>query len=144
MMREVFVSLCAICIILTFSSCRSAKEAVTHGALNGEWNIVEINGSAVVPDTGKDFPYINFDASAGQVHGNSGCNRMTGSFDRSAKPGKLDLSAIAVTRMMCLDMTMEQNVLNALKRVKGYKKTGTGEIALINTYKRPVLVLAPR
>lgn len=143
-MKKVFVSLCAICAVFAFSSCRSAKEVITLGALNGEWNIIEINGSAVVPGTGKDFPYMGFDASTGQVYGNSGCNRMSGSFDRSAKPGELDLSAIAGTRMMCPDMTLEQNVLNALKNVKGYKKVNTDKMALTNAHKRPVIVLAPR
>lgn len=143
-MKKILVSLCAICAMLTVSSCRSSKEVVTLGALNGEWSIVEINGSAVVPGTNQNFPYIGFDASTGKIYGNSGCNRMMGSFDRSSKPGELDLSTIAGTRMMCPDMTMEQNVLNALKIVKGYKKTGTDKIALTNAHKRPVIVLEPK
>lgn len=143
-MKKVFVFLCAICATLAFSSCRSAKEVITLGALNGEWSIVEINGSAVVPGTGQNFPYIGFDSSTGKIYGNSGCNRMMGSFDRSSKPGELDLGSIAGTRMMCSDMTLEQNVLNALKNVKGYKKVGTDKMALTNSGNRPVVVLEPK
>lgn len=144
MMKKVLVYLCAVCAVFAFSSCRSAKETVTLGALNGEWNIVEINGSAVVPGFGKDFPYIGFDTSSGKIFGNSGCNRMMGSFDRSSKDGEIDLGTMAGTRMMCPDMTMEQNVLNALKNVKGYKKVGANKMALTNSNKRPVVVLEPR
>jgi len=144
MMKKVFVSLCAICVVFALSSCRSAKEVITPGALNGEWNIIEINGSAVVPGVGKDYPFIGFDATTGQVYGNSGCNRMMGSFDRSSKPGQIDLGSIAGTRMMCPDMTMEQNVLNAQKSLKGYRKVNSNKIALTNANRRPVIVLEPR
>ena len=143
-MKKILVSLCAICAMLTISSCRSSKEVITLGALNGEWSIVEINGSAVVPGSGQNYPFIGFDASTGKIYGNSGCNRMMGSFDREAKPGELDLSTIAGTRMMCPDMTMEQNVLNALKNVKGYKKSGVDKMALTNSRNRPVMVLEPK
>lgn len=143
-MKKVFLSLCAICAVFAISSCRSAKEVVSLGVLNGEWNIIEINGSAVVPGAGENFPYIGFDEPAGQVYGNSGCNRMAGSFERNTKPGELHLSIIAGTRMMCPDMTTEQNVLNALKYVKGYKKTKTDKIVLTKAGNRPVIVLAPR
>ena len=143
-MKKLLVSLCAICAMLTIYSCRSSKEVIAVSALNGEWSIVEINGSAVSPDADQNLPYIGFDASTGKIYGNSGCNRMMGSFDRNAKPGELDLGTIAGTRMMCPDMTTEQNVLNALKNVKGYKKNGTDKIALTNSHKRPVIILSPR
>lgn len=143
-MKKILVSLCAVCAVFVFSSCRSSKEVITLGTLNGEWSIIEINGSAVVPDTGQDFPYIGFDTSTGKIYGNSGCNRMMGSFDRNSKPGEIDLGTIAGTRMMCPDMTLEQNILNALKNVKGYKKAGTKKMALTNANNRPVVVLEPK
>lgn len=46
---------------------------------------------------------------------------MMGSFDVNAKPGTIDLGAMASTRMACPDMTLEQNVLSALGQVKKYK-----------------------
>ena len=49
---------------------------------------------------------------------------MMGSFDVNAKPGSLELTGMASTRMMCPDMTTENNVLNAFAQVKGYKKAG--------------------
>ena len=87
-MKKVFVSLCmASCCGMGLSSCASTKNAATLSSLSGEWNIIEINGTAVVPAPGQEFPYIGFDTKTGQVYGNSGCNRLMGSFDVNAKPG---------------------------------------------------------
>lgn len=143
-MKRTFAILCAISAVFAFSSCRTQKESVNLSDINGEWNIIEINGAEVVPAAGKDFPHIGFDTSTGRIYGNSGCNRMMGSFDINAKAGEINPGSIAGTRMMCPDMTIESNVLHALNNVTGYKKAGTGKIALVNSGNRPVIVLGPR
>lgn len=140
-MKKVFVSICAVSAALAMFSCRSSKEVVSLSSINGEWNIVEINGSAVAPSQDQSRPFIGFDTTTGRVHGSSGCNRMMGSFDVNAKAGTIDLGQMGSTRMMCADMTIEQNVLNALAQVKGYKKVGKAGVALCNAANRPVLVL---
>lgn len=140
-MKNVFVSICMAGSIVALSSCASSKEALSLSSLNGEWNIIEINGAAVVPAPNKEFPFIAFDTSTGKVSGNSGCNRMMGAFDVNAKPGVLDLGALASTRMACPDMTLEKNVLSALGQVKIYKKLGKENIALCGSSNRPIVVL---
>lgn len=142
--RSFSTSLCAICALFFITSCRSAKEVTTLSELNGEWSIIEINGSAVVLNSeGQEYPFIGFESTNGKVYGNSGCNRIMGSFDTNAKAGSIDLGTLAGTRMMCPDMTIENNVLNALKNVKGYKKMGN-KMALTNGLNRPVVILKPR
>lgn len=123
------------------SSCGSSKNAATLSSISGEWNIIEVNGATVVPAPGQEFPFIGFDTKAGKVYGSSGCNRMMGSFDVHAKPGTIDLGAMASTRRMCPDMTVEQNVLSALSQVKKYKSLGKGNMALCGSSNRPVVVL---
>ena len=140
-MKKVFVSLCMASVLLGLSSCASTKNAATISSISGEWNIIEINGTAVVPAPGQQFPYIGFDTKTGKVFGNSGCNRMMGSFDVNAKPGMIDLGALASTRMACPDMTVENNILTALGQVKKYKKLGKENIALCGSSKRPIIVL---
>lgn len=140
-MKKVFVSICLAGIMLAMFSCRSSKEAASLSSMNGEWNIIEINGSAVVPGQGQQLPFIGFDTATGKVYGYSGCNRLMGSFDVNAKAGTIDLGALGSTRMMCPDMTLEQNVLSTLGQVKGYKKLGKGNMALCNASDRPVIVL---
>ena len=93
-MKKVFVSLCMAATVAGLSSCASTKNAATLSSLSGEWNIIEINGSAVVPAPNQEFPFIGFDTKTGQVYGNSGCNRLMGSFDVNAKPGQIDLGAL--------------------------------------------------
>ena len=140
-MKKVFVSICVAGAALAMSSCRSVEKAVPVSSINGEWNIIEVNGSKVAPGESRTLPFIAFDTATGRVSGNSGCNRMMGTFDVNAKPGSLELGAMASTRMMCPDMTTEKNVLSALAQVKGYKKAGKGKMYLCNASNRPVVVL---
>lgn len=140
-MRKVLVSAFMACVVLAMTSCKTSKEAASLSSINGEWNIIEVNGSAVVPAQGQEFPFIGFDTATGKVFGYSGCNRMMGSFDVNAKPGTIDLGRMASTRMACPDMTTEQNVLSALGQVKGYRKMGKNNVALCNASGRPVVVL---
>lgn len=127
--------------VFAMSSCGSTKEAASLSSLNGEWNIIEVNGSAIVPAENQELPFIGFDTATGKVYGNSGCNRMMGSIDLNSKPGTIDMSRLGSTRMACPDMTTEQNVLNALGQVKSYKKLGKHNMALCNASNRPVVVL---
>lgn len=140
-MKKVFVSLCMAATLVGLSSCASTKNAATLSSLSGEWNIIEINGSAVVPAPNQEFPFIGFDTKTGKVYGNSGCNRLMGSFDVNAKPGQIDLGALGSTRMMCPDMTVEKNVLAALGQVKKYKQLGKENMALCGSSNRPLIVL---
>ncbi|NDW11803.1 META domain-containing protein [Bacteroides sp. 214] len=144
MMKKVLSSLAMAYMLLTLTSCGAAKQFITLSALEGEWNIIEINGSKVQPTAGQKAPYISFETTSGKLAGNSGCNRMMGSFDINAQPGSLELSEIAGTRMLCGDMTLEKNVLNVLKNVKGYKKLDNGNMALTNASNRPIVVLEMR
>ena len=109
---------CSTCNVFV----RSVEKAISLSSINGEWNIIEVNGSKITPGESKSLPFIAFDTATGRVSGNSGCNRMMGSFDVNAKPGSLELTGMASTRMMCPDMTTENNVLNAFAQVKGYKR----------------------
>ena len=144
-MCKLFVSFCMAGVIAAFSSCASTKYVtVPVEAIDGEWNIVEIEGTAVVPAPGQEFPYIAFDVESGKVSGNAGCNRIIGSFDVHAKPGVIDLSALGTTRMMCPDMTVERNVLAALGKVKKYRKLEDGSIALCISSRHPALILQKR
>ena len=140
-MKKVFVSICMAGAALAMSSCRSVEKAIPLSSINGEWNIIEVNGSKIAPGESRTLPFIAFDTATGRVSGNSGCNRMMGSFDVNAKPGSLELTGMASTRMMCPDMTTENNVLNAFAQVKGYKKAGKDKMYLCNSSNRPVVVL---
>lgn len=137
-MKKVIVSLGMAVLLL---SCGSVKNVMTLSDLEGEWNIIELNGTAIVPAPEQPFPSIGFSTKDGRVYGNSGCNRLMGTIDINAKPGKIDLGQLGSTRMMCPDMTLERNVLSALAQVKRYRKLDDGNLALCGSSKRPILVL---
>ena len=143
-MKKTIVSICIASAMCTMMSCRSTEGALPLSSINGEWNIVEVNGSDVLTGENGTLPFIAFDTEKGQISGNSGCNRMMGKFDINANPGSLDLKGIASTRMMCPDMITERNVLNALAQVKLYRQAGKNKMYLCNEAKRPVVVLEKR
>lgn len=132
------------CVAFMIYSCGSSQNAAPLNSLSGDWNIVEINGISTIPGMNQDLPNISFDLVTGRISGYSGCNRMMGSFDVNARPGTLDMGSLGGTRMLCSDMTMEKNVLNALNQVRGYRMMSNGRIALTNSSKRPVVVLEKR
>lgn len=135
----------AVCALFSFvfilSSCRSTKNILPLSSLNGEWYIIELNGMVVVPAPNQPFPVITFDASSGKVSGNSGCNRISGSFHTDGKAGEIAFGPLAVTRMACPDMTLEQNVLKTMEKVRKYKSLGVEMVGLCGSSKRPVAVL---
>jgi heat shock protein HslJ len=141
MMKKTGMIICTVGIALALSSCGSTKQATSLSDINGEWNIVELNGVALTPSKESAQPFIAFDTTSGKVSGNSGCNRMMGSFNVNAKAGTIDLGSLGGTRMMCPDMTLEQNVFAALARVKGYRKITDNKVALVSASKHPVVML---
>ena len=44
-MKKVFVSICIASTVLAMFSCRSVEKAIPLSSINGEWNIIEVNGS---------------------------------------------------------------------------------------------------
>ena len=55
-MKKVFVSICIAGAALAMSSCRSVEKAIPLSSINGEWNIIEVNGSKITPDESKSLP----------------------------------------------------------------------------------------
>ncbi len=141
MTRKVMNMGCMIALWMVVASCASTKNTPTLTSLDGEWNIIEINNTAVVPAPGQTFPFIAFNAETGQVYGNTGCNNLAGSIDKNAKAGIIDLSALGSTRMMCPDMNLEQQVLEALSKVKRYKQLNNENMMLTGSSKKEVIVL---
>ena len=134
---------CGALMATSLASCATSKQSVTLADLQGEWDIIELQGHAVVPAQSQPFPYIGFGAD-GQVHGNAGCNRITGSVDPKAKPGTIDLSQLGSTMMMCPNMEVEREVFAALASVTRYRYLSTNQMALCGKGKKPIVVLQRR
>ena len=60
-MKKVFVSICIAGAALAMSSCRSVEKAIPLSSINGEWNIIEVNGSKIAPGESRTLPFIAYD-----------------------------------------------------------------------------------
>ena len=103
--------------VLLLVSCETIKNAPTFSDIDGEWNIVEVNGLTLAANPERQQPFIGFDTQNGRIYGCSGCNRIMASLDLQAKPGKVGFKQIAGTLMACPDMDTE----------KGAQLFGTGK-----------------
>ena len=80
-------------------SCASDKTDAK--ALEGAWNIVEVDGEAVKVEA-EEAPFIGFDMSEMSVHGKTDCNLFNASFE--LKPNDcsaVQLGEIITTMMAC-------------------------------------------
>ena len=60
-MKKLFVCALVAGSALALCSCKSSKEEAPLSILNGEWNIVEVDNSAIALDASKESPFIGFD-----------------------------------------------------------------------------------
>ena len=131
------------CAAIAFSlvSCKTTIDGASLAEVNGEWNIVEINGR---PVTAEKYPFIGIDAENKRVYGYSGCNRITGGIELNDKTGKIELGQMASTMMACPNMELERSVLDALASVNSIKCSGKDVLTLYDEDKRPAVLLKKR
>ena len=99
-----------------FSCKTSGKATVSFSDLNGEWQVVQLNGKTVNP--GQTGQVVDIETATKRLSGNAGCNRMMGQIEYSdAHENSIKFPQIATTRMACPDMSGEQELLDALSKV---------------------------
>jgi copper homeostasis protein (lipoprotein) len=105
------------------------------------WVLTELGGKAVVLPQDAVVPHLVFDGGAKRVSGSTGCNNLTGSYERDGE--HLKFSPLATTRMMCpAGMDREADFLTAMERVRSFTIAGdTLELfadgALLAKFKAP-------
>lgn len=129
----------AIAVATLLASCQTARHAALSSAIEGEWNITEVNGSAV-----KSGAYIGFNTGEKRVYGNSGCNNIAGSFNLKAKKGQIEFGPMLSTMMACPDMESEQRVLQALNSVERVKLSDDEHLVLCDNHMKPLLQMERR
>ena len=141
-MKKSFWTICLVALAtLAMQSCKSSQSMVQANAdVEGEWNIIELDGQSVVPADNQPFPFIGFDSDKQRFYGVAGCNRMMGAYTLGSKKGSLSFGKAAGTLMMCPDMTLEDKVHAMLEQVKSYKVIGS-QIALYGKMAKPIAIL---
>lgn len=130
----VYICLATLCIGI-FASCKSQKTvAATFSDLNGEWNVVELDGKKVNPEQTHQFLTLDMDRRS--LSGNAGCNRMMGKIEYSeSQRNIIKFPNVATTRMACPDMSGEQALLKALGKVVRFQAVGnTQPVSTIALY----------
>lgn len=124
------------------TSCNSVR-TVPVTDLSGEWNVEKIDNKAIEITDGSDVPYLAFDVVNSRVFGSLGCNRVSGLL-YATDAGVIDLAKLAGTRMMCPDMTVEDNLLAALGKVSEFGIDKEGKLVLMDQSHRSMVTLAKR
>ncbi len=129
-----------IAAAIALCSCSATKTTDTAVDLNGEWDIVTVDGNAVDTTKTEFRPTLGFDTAKNNVFGCAGCNSINGKAKVDAAKQTISFSEIGTTLMLCANMEYEQQILKALESVKGYK-AGKGCVELTNGSGKAVLQL---
>lgn len=141
MKKNVFMAAIASAVLL---ACGSTKVATDIAALNGEWNIVEVEGNKINKGDSENVPFLGFNTKENRLYGNTGCNLLTGAIKADAKSGSIDFSQTGSTRMMCADMKVERMVLEALGKSTNYVVEGKDKMTLNDKQGKTIVVLQKR
>jgi heat shock protein HslJ len=98
-----------------------AGGASQSSVVETQWNLVELNGSAVHASSAEGQVYIYLQQDGDKLSGSDGCNRFFGSYDLSGN--SLEFHSVAQTLMACKGGFTDREVefLDALKLVTSYQ-----------------------
>ena len=100
---SVLIPLC----FLSLAACRDDETVSAYGAANIEWRLVEIDGQPFSPTANLRFP------EPGRIAGTAPCNTFSATMD--APYPWFDAQHLSLTRMVCDDLPMENQFLQALQ-----------------------------
>ena len=129
-----------IAAAIALCSCSATKTTDAAVDLNGEWDIVTVDGNAVDTTKTEFRPILGFDTAKNTIYGCASCNSINGTAHVDAAKKTIKLSQVGTTMMLCANMEYEQKILKALESVKGYK-AGKGCVELTNGSGKAVLQL---
>ena len=129
-----------IAAAIALCSCSATKTIDAAVDLNGEWDIVTVDGTAVDTTKTESRPILGFDTAKNTIYGCASCNSINGTAHVDAAKKTIKLSQVGTTMMLCTNMEYEQKILKALESVKGYK-AGKGCVELTNGSGKAVLQL---
>jgi heat shock protein HslJ len=132
-----------LCFTISFTGCRTQKKFISFSDLDGEWNIVELNGKTLLPEeTGQQ---LTFDTANHRLSGNAGCNQIAGNIEYSeTQTNKLKFQGVVSTRKACFDMRIEDEFLGTLDSVARFdtRSQAPGTISFYSSDGRKLFVIS--
>lgn len=117
-------------IMLKDSQGTKIVKLMKRSMIDGRWNIVALNDSAVV--TEEKIPYVDFRTNVGRVFGCLGCNSYNSSIEFDEAAGKIKFGNGAMTMMMCPDSDVERSIAAAVAQVESFSMNEDGVLLLRN------------
>jgi heat shock protein HslJ len=100
--------------------------------INDIWAVTAIQGEPVdMHQKRQKDPLIEISLSAMSVMGNDGCNNFNGTISKFGD-GVVEFGPIAVTRKMCLDMSVPNKFNSAIQQVRKYR-LDPGRLVFLDT-----------
>lgn len=113
--------------VLLLASCGSGKKTSETPVLNGEYQLVQLQGEDI---TSQNLSFT-FDLTKDRVFGETGCNGFSANFLQ--KENKLSISQALSTRKYCEGkMDIENKILQTIERAGTLKKEGK-DIVFLST-----------
>jgi heat shock protein HslJ len=99
----------------------AAPGASLTSVIETQWNLIELNGTAVNVPASEGQVYIYLQQEGDKLSGSDGCNRFFGSYDLSGS--SLQFHSVAQTLMTCRGAFTEREAefIEALKLVSSYQ-----------------------
>lgn len=110
--------LSAIAIVAMTTSCINTQKRIDISQLNGKWDIVSVTSISEIQNEQK--PYIEINTNELTFSGFATCNRIFGSLVTDSVVSDKVSFSVAMTRMMCADMTVESAIVEALSTVASF------------------------
>ena len=141
--RTALAALATTLIALAATGCGSGI-SLDEPIEGPSWRLVQLGDEAIGPGTEPQREaQIQFDAASGRVSGSGGCNRVSGTFQRSGS--SLRMSQLAATKMACADPERSANETQffaALQTTASYRLLGPSRLMLVDAGGRMVAMLA--
>ncbi|MGR4868734.1 META domain-containing protein [Variovorax sp. LARHSF232] len=122
----------ALPFLLAFAATGCSSVSLDQPIESRTWRLASIDAQPVIPsDDPRQAVQIVFDRSAQRVSGSGGCNRISGSYQRSG--ASLKIGPMVSTRMACQDASrgqLETRFMAALANTTSYSIAGSELILL--------------
>ncbi|MCB9034237.1 MAG: META domain-containing protein [Chitinophagales bacterium] len=112
------------------------KQVDQRALAHGDWLLAKINAGPV--NKMVKLPTLNVDVLQNRISGNNGCNNYTATI-KNINQTELQLSVIASTKKMCVDMTFPNEFDKVLATVTAYK-VEDDKLTLMNSNNEAVLM----
>ncbi len=115
---KVVLALSISVLIVSCCPCRKSKSKDAQPLLGTHWSMVQYEGASFDSSDGYSLKFHE----EGKLSGRGDCNRLMGSYAENG--GKLTISKVAGTRMMCPDQAMESKFITMLTTIDAFNIDG--------------------